>query len=150
MALEQKHNEAPHLRILQKALAKDITIRVHSEDDYRSAAEASEILFGEGTAESLKKLSEQDFLSVFEGVPHQSISKSELERGINLVEFLSVKTNIFPSKGEARKMILAGGVYINKIRMQNPASIITKENLLNNKYILVQKGKKNYYIVNVE
>lgn len=145
--LEQKHNESPHLRLLQKALAKDVTCRVHSSTDFHSAVEASEILFGEGTTDALKKLSESDLLSVFEGVPQVEISKSELENGINLVDFFFEKTKIFPSKGEARKMIQAGGVSINKAKMQDVASSITKEHLLNNKYILAQKGKKNYYLV---
>ena len=145
--LEQKHNEAPHLHLLQKALAKDVTCRVHSESDLNSAVEASEILFGEGTTDTLKKLSESDFLSAFEGVPQMEISKSELENGINLVDFFFEKTKIFPSKGEARKMIQAGGVSINKAKMQDVASIITKEYLLNGKYILAQKGKKNYYLI---
>ena len=146
-ALEQKHNEAPHLRTLQKALAKEVTCRVHSENDFNAAVEASEILFGEGTTEALKKISESDLLSAFEGVPQVEVSKTELERGINLVDFFSDKTKIFTSKGETRKMILAGGVSINKAKMQDIAAVITKEHLLNGKYILAQKGKKNYYLV---
>jgi tyrosyl-tRNA synthetase len=149
-ALEQKHNEAPHLRTLQKALAKDVTCRVHSENDFNAAVEASEILFGEGTTDALKKLSENDLLAAFEGVPQVGISKAELENGINLVDFFSDKTKIFPSKGEARKMILAGGVSVNKAKMQDVASSITKDYLLNGKYILAQKGKKNYFLIKAE
>ena len=148
--LEQKHNEAPHLRLLQKALAKDVTCRVHSENDFNSAMDASEILFGEATTEALKKLSEDDLLAVFEGVPQVGISKSELERGINLVDFLSDKTKIFSSKGEARKMVQGGGVSINKVSMLDGRLIISVKDLLNNKYILAQKGKKNYYLVKAE
>ncbi len=148
--LEQKHNEAPHLRLLQKALAKDVTCRVHSENDFNSAVEASEILFGEATTEALKKLSEEDLLSVFEGVPQVGISKSELENGINLVDFLSDKTKIFPSKGEARKMVQGGGVAINKERIIDVQAQVSSLHLLNQKYILAQKGKKNYFLVKAE
>ncbi|MBI3503189.1 MAG: tyrosine--tRNA ligase [Bacteroidetes bacterium] len=148
--LEQKHNEAPHLRLLQKALAKDVTCRVHSEEDFESALEASEILFGESTTEALKKLSEEDLLSVFEGVPQVEISKSELERGINVVDFLSEKTKIFSSKGEARKMVQGGGVAINKEKISDVQAQVSSLHLLNNKYILAQKGKKNYFLVKAE
>ncbi len=147
--LEAEHNTAPHLRVLQKALAKDITIRVHSEEDYNAATEASEILFGKGTAESLQKLSEEDFLSVFEGVEQFEIPKSELETGIDIINFITEKTNIFPSKGEARKMIQGGGVSINKTKVESVDMKVTMEHLINNKYILVQKGKKNYYLIKV-
>jgi len=148
--LEQKHYEAPHLRTLQKALAKDVTCRVHSENEYNAAVEASEILFGEGTTDALKKLSERDLLSAFEGVPQVGISKSELENGINSVDFFSDKTKICSSKGEARKMIQAGGVSVNKAKIQDIESRITKEHLLNGKYILAQKGKKNYFLIKAE
>ena len=145
--LEQKHSAAPHLRLLQKTLATDVTLRVHSENDLRSAVEASEILFGEGTTDALKKLSEEDLLAVFEGVPQVEISKVELEKGINLVDFLSEKTKIFSSKGEARKMVLGGGVAINKEKMVDVQALVSIDRLLNNKYILAQKGKKNYYLI---
>ena len=149
-SLEQKHNEAPHLRTLQKALAKDVTCRVQSENDYNAAVDASEILFGEGTTDSLKKLSESDLLSAFEGVPQVGISKMELENGINAVDFFSDKTKICSSKGEARKMIQAGGVSVNKAKISDIASSITKKHLLNGKYILAQKGKKNYFLIKAE
>ena len=149
-ALEAEHLKAPHLRLLQKALAKDITIRVHSEADHNAAIEASEILFGKGTTESLSKLSEDDFLSVFEGVPQVKISRADLEFGINIVDFLAEKTNVFPSKGEARKMIQAGGVAINKNKVDDVAYTISTKELLNGKYILVQKGKKNYFVLKAE
>lgn len=147
--LEQKHNEAPHQRILQKALAKDVTCRVHSESDYNAAAEASEILFGEGTTDALKKLSEKDLLAAFEGVPQVEISRSELETGINVVDFFSDKTKICSSRGEARKAVQAGGVSVNKAKMEDIAVCISKESLLNGKYILAQKGKKNYFLIRV-
>jgi len=144
--LEKQHNEAPHLRILQKALAKDITIRIHSEEDYNTALEASAILFGKGTTETLKNLSEDILLSVFEGVPQCELSLAEVTEGINIVDFLTDKTNIFNSKGEARRMLKDGGVSINKEKVKD-TFIITEKDLLNNKYILVQRGKNNYYLV---
>ena len=146
-ALEQKHAEAPHLRLLQKQLAQDITCRVHSENDYNAAVEASEILFGEGTTEALKRLTEEDLLAAFEGVPQVGISKIDLDSGINIVEFFSEKTKIFPSKGEARKMIQQGGVAINKEKLSDVQAIITSAGLLNGKYLLAQKGKKNYFLI---
>lgn len=149
-ALEAEHVKAPHLRTLQKAVAKDITTRVHSEVDYKSAVEASEILFGKGTTESLINLSESDFLSVFEGVPQVKIPKAELDQGINIVDFLSEKTQMFSSKGEARKMLAGGGVAINKNKVDDVEFIVTSKELLNGKYILAQKGKKNYFVVKAE
>lgn len=150
VALEIEHDTAPHLRILQKALAKDITIRVHSEKDYLAALEASEILFGKGTLETLEKLSEEDFLSVFDGVPTIEISKEGLSTQANITDLLSVGTNaaIFPSKGEARKMIQQGGVSINKTKVDDPNAAVDFK-LLSDKYILVQKGRRNYFILDV-
>ena len=148
-SLETAHAAAPHLRTLQKALAKDITIRVHSEADFNAAVEASEILFGKGTAEGLQKLSEEDFLSVFEGVEQFAVSGQEVEAGINIVELITEKTKIFPSKGEARKMIQGGGVSVNKTKVENAEMTVNAEQLINNKYMLVQKGKKNYYVIKV-
>jgi tyrosyl-tRNA synthetase len=146
-ALEAEHATGPHLRVLQKALAKDITIRVHSEADYEAAVEASQILFGNSSLETLQKLDEETLLSVFEGVPHMNVARLELESGVNIVELLSDKSGIFPSRGEARKMIQSGGVSINKEKKADHAENITASSLLNNKYLLVQKGKKNYYLL---
>jgi len=148
--LENEHSKAPHLRLLQKSLAKDVTVRVHSESDYLAALEASEILFGKGTKESLSKLSESDFLSVFEGVPSSVIARKELEGGINIIEFLSEKSGIFSSKSEARKMLLGGGVAINKNRVEDVNFHLNLDELINGKYILVQKGKKNYFVVKAD
>jgi tyrosyl-tRNA synthetase len=145
--LETEHAKAPHLRTLQKALAKDITIRVHSEADYNAALEASEILFGKGTTEQLQQLSEEDFLSVFEGVEQFEIQKATIESGINIVDLLAETTSIFPSKGEARKMIQGGGVLINKAKVDGAELIIHAQSLINNKYLLIQKGKKNYFVI---
>ena len=146
-SLEAEHQKAMHLRILQKELAKDITIRVHSQKEYQAAIEASEILFGSGTTEGLQKISETDLLSVFEGVPQISFSKSEISAGINIVELLAEKTKIFPSKGEARKMIQGGGVFINKEKMLDMEYVVTLKNVIKEKYILAQKGKKNYFLI---
>ena len=141
-----QHTEAPHLRILQKAMAKDITIRVHSENDYNAAIEASQILFGKGTTETLKNLSEDMLLAVFEGVPQSEIKLDDVKKGIDIIDFLAGKTNIFKSNGEARRMLKDNGVSINKQKV-NQDYLITENDLLNNKYILVQKGKKNYYLI---
>ncbi len=147
--LELEHAAAPHLRVLQKIVAKDITTRVHSEADYNAAVEASEILFGKGTSESLQKLSEEDFLSVFEGVEQVDVPKSEIENTISIVDFLTEKTKMFSSKSEAKKMIEGGGVAINKAKVENEELKITTQHLINNKYILAQKGKKNYYVIKI-
>ena len=145
-AMIAEHQTAPHLRVLQKALAKDITIRVHSESDYQSALEASEILFGKGTTEALHKLDEETLLSVFEGVPQSDISLTELGEGIGIVELVAEKTNIFPSKGEARRMLKDGGVQVNKAKVAEDFTA-NASHLLSGKYMLVQKGKKNYYLL---
>ena len=146
--LDKEHDAAPHLRILQKALAKDVTIRVHSDADYQAAIEASEILF-KGTLEQLGNLYESTFLDVFEGVPQFEIGKEQLLTGINIVDFLTVNTSVFPSKGEARKMISGGGVSLNKQKIENETHVVTTEHLINQKYLLVQKGKKNYFLIKV-
>lgn len=148
-AMVAEHQQAPHLRILQKALAKDITIRIHSEADYHSAVEASEILFGKGTAEALYRLDEQTLFLVFEGVPQFEISAAELSAGIGIVDLVSEKTAIFPSKGEARRMLKDGGVLVNKTKVTEDFTA-SASNLLNNRYMLVQKGKKNYYLLIVK
>jgi tyrosyl-tRNA synthetase len=147
-SLEDEHSKAPHLRILQKALAKDVTVRVHSDADYLAAVEASEILFSkDGTSTALIKLSEEDLLAVFEGVPQMEIGKSQLEAGVNIIDFLAEQTKIFSSKGEARKMLQGGGVFINKAKVEDESRLITVGDLLKDKYILAQKGKKNYFLV---
>jgi len=147
LALEKEHAEAPHLRTLQKALAKDITIRVHSEEDYNTAVKASEILFGKSTTEDLRALNGKIFFSVLEGVPQVEISKSEYE-GTPTITDLLANTKIFPSKGEARKMITAGGVSVNKNKLATADQKPDFE-LLQKKYLLVQKGKKDYYLLKV-
>jgi len=145
-AFETEHDAAPHLRILQKALAKELTIRVHGEDEYNQAVEASEILFGKGTTETLRRLDEKTLLNVFEGVPQCEIGKNEIANPLSVIDFLSEKTQIFASKGEARRMLKDGGVQVNKQKV-GEEFLVNNSMLLNNRYILVQKGKKNYYLV---
>ena len=144
-----QHREAPHLRQLQKALAAEITERVHSKEELENAMEASEILFGNATEDALRKLDERTLLSVFEGVPQFSVSKSEIESGVGIVDFLAQSTQVFPSKGEARKMVQANGVAINKSKVDLEKTM-SAEDLLNGKYILAQKGKKNYYLILID
>lgn len=145
-ALEKQHDEAPNLRILQKALAKDITIRVHGEEEYNKAVEASEILFGKGTTDTLKRLDSATFLSVFEGVPTFEVSKEEILQGINIIDLLAEKTQILASKGEVRRALKENSLSVNKEKVKE--DFVTSSNdLLNSQYILVQKGKKNYFII---
>lgn len=150
-ALVEEHNKAPHERKLQQALAQDITIRVHSRDDYEAAIKASAILFGNSTADELATLEESMLLAAFEGVPKKTIGRDALESCATVTDLLSVTTEglVFPSKGEARKMIQAGGVSINKSKVQDP-NAKPQFDLLRGKYLIAQKGKKNYYLIVVE
>lgn len=145
--LATKHKEAPHQRLLQRKLAEEITVMVHSRDDYNMAVEASMILFGQGTAEQLKKLDERTFLLIFDGVPKFEISKSDLEKGTGIVDLLAEKTAVFPSKGEVRRTIQANGLSLNKEKIDSAETVINSDSLLDGKYLLVQKGKKNYYLI---
>ncbi len=147
--LEKLHDEAPHTRVLQKRLAEELTIIVHGKEELEMAIEASQILFGKGTSESLAKLSEATLLSVFEGVPQCKLAKSDFENEINIVELLAQKTDIFSSNGEARRMLKENGVSVNKSKV-NESYTVTKDLLIQNKYLLIQKGKKNYYLIVVE
>lgn len=144
--LISKHEKTPHLRILQNSLAEDITVRVHSADDLKKAKQASSILFANSTTDDLKKLDEKTFLSVFDGVPKFNIKSSDLK--MPLLDLLSVKTKIFKSKGDARRMINSNAVAINKEKITE-LYILSEDSLLNEKYILIQKGKKNYFLINV-
>ena len=143
----REHSAAPHLRIMQKRLAEEVTVMVHSQEEYEMAVEASGILFGEGTTDSLKKLREDVFLAVFEGVPQFEITPSGMER--ELLELLAQDTGVFPSKGEARRMVTGGGLSVNKQKISDPNHRITRKDYINGKYLLVQKGKKNYYLIRV-
>lgn len=152
--IEQKteeHLQAPHLRKLQQTLAQEITVRVHGREQYEAAVRASEILFGNSTTEDLNGIDEATLLSVFEGVPRATIPRAELDAVQNVTDLLSTATHgvVFPSRGEARKMIQGGGVSINKIKLADPNQKLSFD-LLQNKYLLAQKGKKNYYLIVVE
>jgi len=145
-SLITEHDAAPHLRSLQKKLAEQLTIFVHSPEDYNFAIQASEILFSNDTAEILQSLNEEQLLQVLEGVPTVEIRQEELLNGYDLLSFMA-DTKIFPSKGEARKMWQGGGISINKLKVTAEKTTISTADLLQNKYLLVQKGKKNYYLV---
>lgn len=146
-ALAAEHAADPGRRPMQKRLAEELTVMVHSRKDYEAAVEASQILFSNQAAEALRHIDEQTLLDLFEGVPQFEISKAELEAGIPLLELLAVKTQVFPSKGEARKMTAAGAVSINKEKVTDPNAVIDSSALLNDKYIHVQKGKKNHFLI---
>lgn len=146
VSLIKEHDQAPHLRLLQKELAKDITIRVHSQEDYEAALEASNILYGKATSESLKKLSEQDMLTVFDGVPKAEIAMSEVKEGINLIDLFVEKTGFLPSNKEARRALKENSLSLNKDKIAEEITVTT-ENLVNEKYMLLQRGKKKYFLV---
>ena len=148
--LTLKHADAPHLRLLQKRLAEEVTVMVHSREDYDLAVEASQILFGQGTAELLNKLDEETFLSVFDGVPQFKLSAKELEAGIKVVDLLAEKAMVFPSKGELRRTIQGNGLSINKDKVTEAELLVNSGFLIGNKYILIQKGKKNYFLLIAE
>jgi len=147
-AIEAEHIQAPHLRLLQRALAEEVTERVHSRAELDKAILASDILFGKGTEEGLRSLNSTTLMNVFEGVDQFKISRNKISSGIGIVEFLTESTSVFPSKGEAKKMLQANGVSINKQKVGSDYIIETKD-LLKDQLILVQKGKKNYYLVHL-
>ena len=149
-ALIAEHAEAPHLRKLQKTLAKEITCLIHGEAAYNAALEASQILFGNATSDSLRKIDEETFLSVFEGVPQFEITAADLRAGISIVDFLADKTAIMASKGEARRALKSNAVSINKEKVGGEEAVIGESHLVNGKYILAQSGKKNYFLVIVK
>jgi len=139
------HREAPHQRHLQKTLAREVTTMVHSEEDYQAAIDASEILFGKATAESLSNIREDMFLSVFEGVPRFELDQA---RGsASIMEILSSDTSVFNSKGELRRLVQGGGLMINKKKVTDPENHLNLNDFINGKYLIVQKGKKNYFLI---
>lgn len=146
-ALEEEQAAAAHLRPLQKRLAKEITVMVHSLEDYEAAVEASNILFGNSTSEALKKLDEDTLLAVFDGVPQFEISRDELSAGVKAIDLLTEKAAVFASKGEMRKLVQSGGISLNKEKLADAEMIIDCSSLLDEKYLLVQRGKKNYYLL---
>jgi tyrosyl-tRNA synthetase len=149
-AMEAEQDAAPHTRVLQKALAKDITIRVHGEAEYEKAIKSTEFLFGNTGIEFLNELTHDEVLALFSGVPNFTIDAKELEAGISAADLLAGKTAVFPSKGEAKKMIQGGGVAINKLKINTPDDIYQADKLINNRFLVAQKGKKNYFLIVVE
>jgi tyrosyl-tRNA synthetase len=147
--LVAEHQQAPHTRVLQKTLAREITIMVHSEAEYQAAVDASQILFGSGTSETLRNMTEETFLSVFEGVPCSEVSRAIVDQGETAREFLTTHTGVFASKGEYKRMVDGGGVSLNKTKLTDLDKQISANDLINNTYLLVQKGKKNYHLVKV-
>ena len=146
-ALEAQQAEAPHLRPLQKRLAEEITILVHGQENYEAAVAASGILFGQGTKEQLQTLDEATLLAVFERVPQFEISRDKLASGIKVIDLLTEEAPVFPSKGELRKLITAGGLSVNKEKVASPEDIFSAEQLIAGRYLLVQRGKKSYYLI---
>ena len=148
-SLEKQHAEAPHMRILQKELAAEMTTRVHSADDLETALAASQILFGKSTSDELKKLSEGDFLSVFEGVPQNTVPMAQIEDGVGIVDMLSDVSGFLNSKGEARRALKENAISMNKDKVGDDVTV-NSDHLINGKYILLQRGKKNYFLVVAE
>lgn len=149
-ALVEEHNQNPGARPLQKRLAKEVTTMVHSAKDYEAAVEASQILFSNSAGEALKALDERTLLDIFDGVPRFTVAKADVEAGIPVLDLLAVTTQVFPSKGEARKMIQGGGVSVNKEKLTDPAAVIMADSLIDGKYIHIQRGKKNHFLLIAE
>ncbi|WP_069661030.1 tyrosine--tRNA ligase [Arcticibacter eurypsychrophilus] len=148
--IEQEHNEAPHLRLIQKALANEITIRTHSEAALEKALNTSNFLFGNGPIEFLTQLTNEEIFEIFEGIQQYTFAKEQLSAGLNLVELLAENTQVFPSKGEAKKMLQGGGVSINKLKINDVNGLVNISDLINETFIIVQKGKKNYFLLVAE
>jgi len=147
--LIEEHKEAPHLRVLQKKLAEEITIMVHSKEDLENAIQASGILFGNTSSDALKTLDAKTFLEVFDGVPQANISKDELTQGIDIVEVLNAKSGFMKSNGEARRALNENSISVNREKVQE-GFVLTTNDLINNQFVLLQRGKKNYFILNVQ
>ncbi len=146
-ALVAQHRAEPHLRILQKRLAEEVTVMIHSREEYEKAVEASSILFGNATSEALHRLDEQTLLQVFEGVPQFTVARTKIAAGIPFAELAAAETQVFSSKGECRKMVQGGGVSLNRTKVTDPMQQVTEADLIAGKYLLLQRGKKNYYLV---
>jgi tyrosyl-tRNA synthetase len=147
-SLIEEHKTAPHLRVLQRKLAEELTIFVHSKDDLNKAIKASNILFGNATADDLKQLDEATFLEVFEGVPQAEIAKNEIETGINIVDVLNEKTGFLKSNGDARRALNANSISVNKEKVTEEF-VLSAKDLINNQFVLLQSGKKNYFVIRV-
>jgi len=148
-AMQKEHDEAPHVRSLQKKLAEDITIRVHGKEAYERAVNASKILFGKSTQEDLLRLSSSEFLEIFDGVPQAHISRSELKTGASIIELLATKSGFLSSNGEARRALKANAISVNKQKV-NEAFLVKESDLINDKYLLLGKGKKSNYIIVID
>lgn len=149
-ALVAEHEAAPHERKLQKTIAKELTCMIHSQEEYDKAVEASAILFGGATAEALHRLDEQTLLQVFDGVPQYRVARTALEAGIAFPELCVERCPVFPSKSELRKLIQGGGVSMNKEKVESPERVVTVSDLIADRYLVVQKGKKNYFLIIAE
>ena len=149
MDLVKAHQEAPHLRVLQKRLADEITIMVHSQEDLDNAIKASNILFGKSVSEDLKKLTEKTFLEIFEGVPQAEVAKVEIDNGLDMIGALAAKTGFLGSNGEARRELKQNSISVNKEKVKEDYTITAKD-LINDKYVLLQRGKKNYFVLVVQ
>lgn len=147
-ALIEEHKTAPHLRVLQKRLAEEITVFVHNREELEKAIQASNILFGNSTAEDLKKLDEATFLEVFDGVPQAEIAKADLENGLDIISVLNDKTGFFKSNGEARRALTANSISVNREKIKEDF-VLTANDLINNQFVLLQSGKKNYFVIRV-
>jgi len=147
-ALVEEHKEAPHMRVLQKRLAEEVTVTVHDKDALEKAIKASNMLFGKSTSEDLKNLDTATFLDVFEGVTMAEVSKSEIENGLDIIGALAEKTGFLKSNGEARRALKENSVSVNKEKVTEGYSI-TSSDLINNQFVLLQRGKKNYFIIKV-
>ncbi|HZH55178.1 MAG TPA: tyrosine--tRNA ligase [Sphingobacteriaceae bacterium] len=148
-ALIAEHDQTPHLRIVQKALAEDITVRTHSQEDLETAIKTSEFLFGNGSLDFLQGMSHEAVLDVFEGIPQFIIPRKELEAGIPILDLLAVSTSVFSSKGEARKMLQGGGVSLNREKLTDIDQVVSNSDLINDRYLIPQRGKKNFYLIEV-
>lgn len=148
-ALEAEHDQAPHVRVLQRKLAEELTILVHSREDYEMAVQASEILFGSATHETLRRVDEETLLSVFEGVPQAEVTKDKIDGSLGILDLLVSECGFFASKGELRKLIQSGGVSLNKDKLTDDKYCPTEQDLISGKYILIQRGKKNYFLIRV-
>lgn len=149
-AIEREHDSAPHQRALQKALAEEITIRTHSEADLQNALKTSDFLFGNGPVDFLENMEDREVLDIFEGVPVFKISKAKLENGVPAADLLAADSAVFSSKGEAKKMIQGGGVSINRVKLADAGDVISADRLVKGKFIIAQKGKKNYFLLIAE
>ena len=147
-ALIKEHDEAPHLRVLQKRLAEEVTIMIHSKEELEKAQAATNILFGNATSEALRSLDEETLLQVFDGVPQFTISRDDLAKPF--IDIVAESCKVFPSKGECRKMVQGGGVQLNKEKVTDPMRAVTEADLIAGKYLLAQRGKKNYYLITVQ